>query len=167
MSVTFSTDPGQVVDWLLECGCGHTSRSLGTDSYGLACAALVAARVGLGDGVECANCADGWGGDMTITSVWSDPSPEVNVSNVNATDMLQVLGIDSSEELCGSLPADDFLGRVLVATAAAPDDMGRPAVTRGNVTLCARPVGYVQDVLDRLRTLAVHAAARGTTVNWG
>ena len=46
---------------------------------------------------------------------------EINMSNSNAAVVCAALGIDlDAEGWCGSLPAEDFLGRVLVALAIQP-----------------------------------------------
>ena len=55
---------------------------------------------------------------------------EVNLSNLNASGLLDLLGIqvgeDFSERCCGSMSADDLLGRVLIAQAIMPADEGLP-----------------------------------------
>ena len=55
---------------------------------------------------------------------------EVNLSNLNASGLLDLLGIqvgeDFSERCCGSMSADDLLGRVLIAQAINPADEGLP-----------------------------------------
>lgn len=103
--------------------------------------------------------------------VEANAAPEINVSNSNAAELLDVLGIavgeDFSDRCAGSLPGEDFLGRVLIALAVAPADAGVPAVRDGNVISCGRSEGYVQDRLGSLREVAEHAAARGLLVVWG
>jgi len=55
---------------------------------------------------------------------------EVNLSNLNASGLLDLLGIqvgEAFEERCsGSMSAEDFLGRVLMAQAIMPADEGLP-----------------------------------------
>jgi hypothetical protein len=98
-------------------------------------------------------------------------APDVNVSNHNAAEILDVLGIrvgDRFEDRCaGSMSGEDFLGRVLVALAVAPVDAGVPAVRVGNFVECGRPEGYAQVQLGALRTVAQYAADRKLQLVWG
>lgn len=101
---------------------------------------------------------------------------EINVSNANASTLLNVLGLfgddeDFSDCCAGSVEAEDFLGRVLTGLALAPVDAGRPVtvdVAPGGTTLidCGRPDGYVQSRLTELHDLATRAVAAGTNVSW-
>ena len=55
---------------------------------------------------------------------------EVNLSNLNASGLLDLLGVQVGEAFeercCGSMSADDLLGRVLIAQAINPADEGLP-----------------------------------------
>jgi len=57
-------------------------------------------------------------------------SEEFNCSNLNASGLLDLLGIQVGEAFeercCGSMSAEDFLGRVLIAQAINPADEGLP-----------------------------------------
>jgi hypothetical protein len=96
--------------------------------------------------------------------------PEVNVSNVNASVLLDVLGIQVGDlfedRCCGWLPGEDFLGRVLVAASLSPVDTGIPAIRVGNVINCGRPEGYVNERLEMLRSVAEYAVAHRLGVSW-
>lgn len=97
----------------------------------------------------------------------------VNTSNSNAFRVCETLGIDlEAEGWCGSLPAEDFLGRVLVALAIEPADAGRPATVdaapgRATFIDCGRPEGYVEERLGWLRELADWAVANGAEISFG
>jgi hypothetical protein len=102
--------------------------------------------------------------------------PEINLANGNARKMLEVLGVDVDDDLCGEVSADDFLGRILVALALSPVDEGMPAYKiSGGVGSGegaefwqgARPAGYTQEVLGRLREVAEFAKSKGWGVCWG
>jgi hypothetical protein len=100
--------------------------------------------------------------------------PEVNLANGNAFMMLETLGVDVADDLCGEMSADDFLGRVLIALAVSPDDDGMPAYKISNdddqgatIWQAARPAGYVQDVLEALREIAEFSKGKGWGVCWG
>lgn len=72
----------------------------------------------------------------------------------------------------GSMPAQDFLGRVLVAQAVNPADAGVPArvmPSEGGATMidCGRREGYSEDRLGQLHELAEFAVSRGRTIQWG
>ena len=109
---------------------------------------------------------------------------EVNMSNSNAAVVCATLGIDLEEwGWCGSLPAADFLGRVLIAPAVSPVDAGVPAhrlqpgdsagvfgtVVEGGPTFieCGRREGYTQERLDQLRELADWAIAHNAEISFG
>jgi hypothetical protein len=97
---------------------------------------------------------------------------EINVSSANAVVLCDTLGINLAEEgWCGSLPAEDFLGRVLLALAIQPSDEGIPAheLPTGGVRWveCGRRPGYIQDRLAQLHELAAWAVAHGAVVDFG
>jgi hypothetical protein len=98
----------------------------------------------------------------------------VNVSSSNAVVLCAALGIDlAAEGWCGSLPAQDFLGRILVALAVSPTDAGVPTheLPRepGQVRWieCGRREGYTQERLAQLRELADWAIAHDAEISFG
>lgn len=105
----------------------------------------------------------------------------VNMSNANAATVCATLGVDLEDwGWCGSLTAEDFLGRVLVALAIQPADEGvpahevpfgvpgRPAWTgEARFIECGRAPGYIQERLGQLRELADWAVANGTEISFG
>lgn len=97
---------------------------------------------------------------------------QVNVSSANAVVLCGSLGIDLEfEGWCGSLPAQDFLGRVLLALAIEPADEGIPSheLPTGGVRWveCGRRPGYIQERLLQLHELAEWAAENGAEVDFG
>lgn len=66
----------------------------------------------------------------------------------------------------GSVAADDFLGRVLLAQAMLGDDGGRDAVRAGNWIACGRSPGYLTDRLAELEEIATWALYRSVAVQW-
>lgn len=98
----------------------------------------------------------------------------VNVSSSNALVLCAALGIDlEAEGWCGSLPAQDFLGRILVALAVSPADEGIPSHElprepgRVRWIECGRAPGYTQDRLGQLRELADWAIAHNAEISFG
>jgi hypothetical protein len=97
----------------------------------------------------------------------------VNMSNSNAFRVCGTLGIDLEfEGWCGSLPAADFLGRVLLALAIEPVDAGVPSTVdaapgRATFVDCGRAPGYTQERLGQLRTLADWAVAHNAEISFG
>jgi hypothetical protein len=100
----------------------------------------------------------------------TDDDPSVNMSNTNASHLLNVLGFPEADS-CGRVSSEDFLGRVLVALAVSPHDAGLPALTTstGGATFveCGRSEGYTQHRLDQLRTLAEFARGYDADITWG
>lgn len=98
---------------------------------------------------------------------------EINMSSSNAAVVCGALGIDLAEEgWCGSLPAEDFLGRVLMALAIQPSDEGVPArddTVPGQVRWieCGRRPGYIQERLAQLHELAQWAVAHQAEIDFG
>lgn len=119
-----------------------------------------------------------------------DGEPSLNVSNVNAAQLLRALGLlpelgadsvfhqldpvprrpgDDVFELAGECEAQDLLGRIELALALSPLDEGTPwhPITPGsNVTDCGRWSGYLHDRLHALRAITVHARDRNRHVTW-
>lgn len=105
---------------------------------------------------------------------------EVNMANGNAAQVCAALGIDLARgDWCGDMPAEDFLGRVLMALAVAPADPGMPSYEllpgdadrpawAGEATVIqgARPAGYLQERLTQLHALAVWALENGKIIAW-
>ena len=95
---------------------------------------------------------------------------EANMSNANAAVVCGALGIDLEEwGWCGSLPAEDFLGRVLLALAIQPADEGIPVhetTVPGQVRWieCGRRPGYIQERLAQLHDLAQWAVAHDAEI---
>lgn len=108
-----------------------------------------------------------------ITDLPAAEDLAVNMSNTNAYRVCASLGIDlEAEGWCGSLPAADFLGRVLIALAVDPVDAGRPATVdaapnRATFVDCGRPEGYTQERLGQLRELADWAVAHNAEISFG
>ena len=95
----------------------------------------------------------------------------VNMSNSNAAHVCDALGIDLAEwGWCGSLGAEDFLGRVLMALAVLPVDAGVPAHEvpgpGARVVECGRSEGYAQERLGQLRELADWAVAHQAEISF-
>ena len=112
-----------------------------------------------------------FGADV-IMSIPAAEELEINMSNSNAFRVCGTLGIDlEAEGWCGSLPADDFLGRVLLALAIEPVDAGVPAHELPGIgprwIECGRPEGYAQERLGQLRELADWAIAHGAEISFG
>lgn len=112
-------------------------------------------------------------GECDEGTVYASPAePAVNMSGSNALVVLDALGLDR-EDSCGSLPAEDFMGRVLVALAVAPIDAGKPTTDFGSdggagmrVIDGGRRPGYLQETLTNLRDVAQFAYHHSTTVTW-
>lgn len=109
-------------------------------------------------------------------------APEVNMANDNAMLVMQALGLLTGEspeqdwdDMWGGAsecPAEDLLGRALMALAVSPSDEGAPAYDDSRPAgprwiNCGRRPGYLQEKLEDLRGLAEFCRARGRLVTWG
>jgi hypothetical protein len=122
---------------------------------------------------ECDECAHYGIYSQAVCDV--DDALDVNVANTNARMLLALLGLDTSDDLCGSATGEDFLGRVLLALATERDDSGvRSAVIGGRevgqsgATMidCGLPAGYFGDRFDALHALALEAVRLGREIHW-
>lgn len=98
--------------------------------------------------------------------------PMSNFANTNAAEILTTLGYEVSPDLCGYDSAESFLGRVLIADAVLPvsaERLTEVSKVEGQATMvyCGREEGYMQNVLDELRTLAELAAEGDFVISWG
>ena len=157
---------GLAVSSIIECGCGEF-RSSAFASHAEAYSAMTSGSV-------VTACGDDYCLALgTLFVVPEVSEPEVQMSNLNASEVFPLLGIDLEESYwCGSMSADDFKGRVLLALALAPEDMGREAEPMGHAVLgigirAPREVGYTQARLAKMLEVADLALARGTEVCWG
>jgi len=98
----------------------------------------------------------------------------VNISNSNASDLLDMLGFRDAEtgelEWAGSVPSPDMRARILVARALG-SDVGIPAATttgaRGaTMHDFGRRVGYFADVLTRLDVLLDACDRHDRDISW-
>ena len=160
MSVTFSPVMDSTVPHVLVCICGEWSNGVMYPS------SEMAHMVAKGMKPEC--------GDVYCDYVYVEPAvaePEVQMSNANAVTLLDVLGVqvgeDFSDRCSGSLSAEDFLGRVLIAQGLNPSDAGSDTITDGNAVYCGRAVGYTDAKLDSMRQVAEWAVANERQIVWG
>jgi hypothetical protein len=114
--------------------------------------------------LECDECR-GYGAYVSaVTEV-----PEVNMSNVNAAYIIDLMGIEF--DYCGSIPAAELLERVTFGQVVGGGDEGTVAVayrTEGGATMvdCGRSAGYADMRLEQIREVAEWAAAHGRDVVW-
>jgi len=96
-------------------------------------------------------------------------APEVNMSNVNAAYIIDLMGIEF--DYCGSIPAAELLERIAFGEVVGGGDEGTVTVAyraEGGATMvdCGRPAGYADMRLGQLREVAEWAAAHGREVTW-
>lgn len=157
---------GLAVSSIIECGCGKF-RSPAFASHAEAYSAMTSGSV-------VTACGDDYCLALgTLFVVPAVAEPEVQMANLNASEIFPLLGIGLEDsDWCGSMPADDFKGRVLLALALAPEDLGRGAEPMGHAVFgigvrAPREVGYTQARLTMMLEVADLALARGTEVCWG
>ena len=178
MSVTFTTTESAVIGFVAECGHGQ---GVPFDSYEDASMWL-----------EMFNAApynlDGCTDDLcleyppSISPVHEGgTSPKVNMANGNVVEIFKVLGLlsDAPDNADvddafqgGSLSAEDFMGRIVIAEAMAPISPARPTVESqssqgARFIECGLPEGYMQGRIADLRVVAEYAIANNRDIQWG
>jgi hypothetical protein len=107
---------------------------------------------------------------FTVEHYDAEPDPVLYLTNADARQVFDLLGLPIDDPLNGVADPDDFTGRILVARSlldvATTDAIGRPSITEGRIHHGGRPPGYYATVLDALQTLAATAAAQHTRVFW-
>ena len=171
MSITFTPEIGPIDHYVVEClNCGATQDfSDGDAAFDITRFSDIGAAVL----DTCTNTGTFKCGDAAVSHAVEALGmlPSVNMANGNAEDVidvLDVLGIDRSD-ISGSMPARDFLGRILMALAVAPDSAPIPAhLMHGstNVIRCERTPGYVQDRLRDLHEVAEFAITHNRPITW-
>ena len=159
MSVTFSVEQDSC-EFKIACSCGETVLSDTFSDFSSAFEVLP---------TYSNTCADEFCATYPARIVAiEDERLSFNVSNTNAAYIFDALGVvDEDERMSGAMPADDLLGRVLLAEAISPSDAGLPAFTEGSVTYCGRPAGYLDEKLTALREIASYARTEKVLVVWG
>lgn len=164
MSVTFGLTYSETTtnQWEVSCSCGSAAHE---SVFSTRDDAVFAAFV---DNSANPSCGDEFCAAFPLTITLQDSSEfyEVNVSNLNARAILEVLGFVNDDDLVGTVSADDFLGRVLVAMMLNPADAGVPVTTDGSVINCGRTEGYMDGILMQLQTLAQYAANENHSISW-
>lgn len=176
MSVTFEATIGAVTAFALTCGHENGVTEHRWGNYSDAAEFLQKELDEHGNTGHLAICGDE---DcryqrMFTHPILADPSPQVNVSGGNAMYLLNLLGVevDPEDHPIGSMAAEDFLGRVLVALAVNPADAGRPVTettAESGMTIvdCGRSEGYSDRRLVELREIAEFGTSRGRDIQWG
>lgn len=110
---------------------------------------------------------------VTFSAEHAPEDLQINMSNTNAFRVCEALGIDlSADNWVGDMPAEAFLGRVLLALAVAPIDEGMPSYehpvtgTGPRVIEGGRRPGYLQERLQQLHALGQHAVTVRSEVWW-
>lgn len=165
MSVTFYPQVGDVMTQVT-CGCGSTVNPTLFESYDAAYKAVY-----IDHSAELPICEDEFCAAYGPSFLNADDIPEVNFSNSNAAEVLDVLGIyvgDEWEDRCaGVMSGEDFLARVLLASAVQLEDAGVPAhYVSSNMISMGRREGYLNDAVARLREVAEYAVEWNLSVSW-
>jgi len=161
MSVSFSPEFDGSVPHTYECVCGEWKS-------GVIYPTRIDALNAYADQVS--GCTDPYCG--TAYAVPVIPEPEVNLSNTNADEVLSYLGLatgdsDFADYCVGTMPAEEFLGRVLMAEALVPEKSGLTTMQIENVVYCGRPDDYLATRFAKLREVAEWAISNNRSVSWG
>ena len=192
MSVTFTAELVPADGYVVTCGCEDAdAQAPRFGTYDDACAAAEDADDGARTALPGCSmpdiCPDY---PLRAHPASNDPAPAVNVHDANARRLFGLLAFSpaplgtagaqqigpAAEPLApgpaGSgwasedLPADAFLGRVLLALALTPDDAGTDGYGDGRFFTGGRSPGHLQRRLLELHELALWCRARGRLVVW-
>lgn len=173
MTIRFSTEMGTIAGFAFTCAHdnGLTAHRFGAyedaraflqaemDAHGFTGGLSVC-----GDEDYCAR------GRMHIQAVEADPAPSFDATGSNTAHLLGLLGLPSTPDedgsFFGSLPAQDFLDRVLLAQAAHVDTRVPALASAGPAIYVGRGPGYTEQRLAELRDIAEFGVSRGRTVQW-
>jgi hypothetical protein len=159
MSVTFFV-PTTPEAWAIACSCGDVCAVSSYTTYGEAYDALLVGVAPICGDDFCAAYRP-----SVVPASTEAPAPEVNVSNVNARLLLDMLGLDSID-CVGTLSGIDMLGRVLMAQGASVVDAGIPVTQTGNVIDCGREEGYADNRFIEIEAVARYAVEHNLDVSW-
>lgn len=90
---------------------------------------------------------------------------EVNMSNRNAFAVLDALGL-SYDGNGGEIDPRDLMARIDIVLAVSPASDAVPTVQHGNMTVCGRPEGYVQNKLNEILRVCEDAVEMNRNVVW-
>ena len=167
MSVTFTIEAIHTGEFDVRCWDYDAAEAAGSEvGYRVIRTAVLgydaAVSAGRAHAAECAECSHG----LSIVARFDIDDDGVNVANTNARHLGLTLGLDLGDDLCGSLPAAEFLGYVLVALAA------EHTVFAGGEYRGAGGARVIEGdfdatrYLDRLAALATEADRLGRSVCW-
>ena len=108
-------------------------------------------------------------GNPHLRETYEDPDNgvKVNFSNTNVLDIYRLLGLEPTEDLCGSMPAADFIARIQIAQALNIESGARSTVVVGNAVYCGRSEDYYERALSNLLDVAEAARRLNVDVFWG
>lgn len=160
MSVSFTPEFQSDVPHHIVCVCGEWSDGVQYDSFEDAHTMLSSVKNQCED-IYC---------DYLYAEPITTPA-EVQMSNGNAITILDVLGIQVGAEFadrcCGAISGEDLKGRILVAQALNPVDVGSDTLRIENVTFVGRSAGYTDSKLEALMSVAEEAISKNLKVTWG
>lgn len=163
MSVTFQVEAGTPTSFKVSCHC-EGSVSLEFQNYTGANSFLQNSPNHVLEGCD----EEGYCAKLHIELIDDTvDAPWVNMSNFNASSVLEVLGVDIEDSgYSGVFDPDDLLARVNIGLAVAPESAERLTYAEGNMVIGGRKEGYVQDRLHDVIEVAEHAKRMGREVVW-
>lgn len=163
MSVTFTSEYVAEASFGVSCSCGEAESATVFPNHEAAYAAAIVEKT-----VVMPFCSDALCNLYPVRFFMVTDVPEVSLNPANARTVMDVLGmeVDETGDNCGSMNAEDFLGRILLASAINPSDEGTMAFGDEKMTFGSRPVGYMEARLNDLRTVADYAIAKNLEVVW-
>lgn len=165
MSVSFFVEMGEIFAYKVSCMCPN-SDGVAFSSYDDAALHKMMLEE---TNTPVPDCED----DYCIHSgIFVDPlhdasgTAEVNMSNLNARNVIEALGLKFDGN-GGALDPRDLMARIDIALSIAPTSAEIPTVEYGKMTVCGRPEGYLQDRLQDLLRVCEDAVKLNRKVVWG
>lgn len=167
MSVSFFVEMGEITSYKVSCMCPHSTGEIFEDYENASLRLMIMQEKNISlDGCNDDFCSNG---GLHIEPLHDASNTSViNMSNINARDVLDSLGVNIEDEgWAGSFDARDLMARIDIALSIAPSSAEIPTIQERNMVICGREEGYVQNRLREILAVCEDAVNLNREVLWG